>query len=458
MKFLAPLACMSLLACSQAPSLQTSTEYIVDFKDDVSAQQINAIEQKDNVHLARNSVLFPRTKMTHGFLTEDALEDLKSSSLVEDIEPVQYYSLIEDNSMNEDLLSEEMSSSDDGNEDEFSSPNDPLYKEGKQWNMTMIGVETAWKKTKGKGVVVAVLDTGISTGAGKYPRVPDLAKTCMKEGYSFVDDSTDAYDGHGHGTHVGGTIAQSTNNKVGVVGVAYQACLMPVKVLNDQGSGRTDDIAEAIIWATDNGAEVINMSLGGGGYSQVMANALKYAASHNVFVACAAGNAGRSTIEYPAAMDGCHAISSVGKSGNLAFYSSYGTNGNGVFISAPGGDQKADGQEGGIWQDTIVEGNPNKHGFFPFQGTSMATPHVAGAAALVISQIGPDKYNLEQVENALSNSATQKKEKNKYGSGILNVASAVAKVEEQPTHHSWFREIAIMLACAGVFIARKITR
>jgi serine protease len=338
-------------------------------------------------------------------------------------------------------------------------PNDPLYQDGKQWNMEMIGIEKAWKVSKGKGAVIAVLDTGISNGKGKYLRVPDLEQTCMVEGYNFIDDDKDPYDWHGHGTHVGGTIAQSTHNGIGVVGIAYKGCLMPVKVLSDEGWGTNTDIAEAIVWATDQGAHVINMSLGGGAHSQVIADALKYAVENNVFVACAAGNSGRAVIEYPAAMSGCYAISSVGKSGKLAFYSSYGDNGDGIFVTAPGGDQRADGQEGGVWQDTILAGDPNKHGYFPFQGTSMATPHVAGVAGLVVSTIGPEKYTLSKVEKVLSSSTVDKGDKTKYGNGLLNAEMAVKNASDQNSDLPW-TTLLLTMVLGGVTVTtfRKLRK
>ena len=114
----------------------------------------------------------------------------------------------------------------------------------------------AWKQGNGKGAVVAVIDTGVT-------KVGDLADTKFVPGYNFVANNTNADDDHGHGTHVAGTIAESTNNKIGVAGVAYGATIMPLKVLSARGSGSMGGIAQAIRWAADHGANVINMSLGG---------------------------------------------------------------------------------------------------------------------------------------------------------------------------------------------------
>src|SRR5690606_11854912 len=117
---------------------------------------------------------------------------------------------------------------------------------------------------------------------------------------------------HGHGTHSAGTIAQSTHNGKGVIGLAWRCKVMPLKVLSAQGWGTTSDIADAIRFAADNGAHVLSLSLGGGGYSKVMRDAVAYAHAKGCTVVCAAGNANRPKVEYPAAYPGALAISSVG--------------------------------------------------------------------------------------------------------------------------------------------------
>ena len=133
-------------------------------------------------------------------------------------------------------------------------PNDPCFRY--QWHLRQIGLPGAWKMGQGKGVVVAVIDTGVT-------RVADLAETPFVPGYNFIGNNANADDDHGHGTHVAGTIAESTNNKLGVAGVAYGVSIMPIKVLSAQGSGSMGGIAQGIRWAADHGANVINMSLGG---------------------------------------------------------------------------------------------------------------------------------------------------------------------------------------------------
>ena len=154
-------------------------------------------------------------------------------------------------------------------------PNDACFKY--QWHMNQIGMTDAWKRGNGKGAVVAVIDTGVT-------KVADLGDTKFVAGYNFVANTSDAADDHGHGTHVAGTIAQATNNRIGVAGVAYGATIMPLKVLSARGSGSVAGIAQAIRWAADHGANVINMSLGGPMAVGTMGSAVKYARDKGIRV------------------------------------------------------------------------------------------------------------------------------------------------------------------------------
>ncbi|WP_083624895.1 S8 family peptidase [Planktothrix serta] len=305
-------------------------------------------------------------------------------------------------------------------------PNDPLY--GQQWNFRSINIEGAWSETQGEGVTVAVIDTGVS-------RVPDLEQTQFVEGYDFVNDKIEAFDDNGHGTHVAGTIAQSTNNNYGVTGIAYKAKIMPLKVLSAGGGGTISDIAEAIKFAADNNADVINMSLGGGGESHLMQEAIDYAYSQGVVIIGAAGNSGENCAGYPARYPKVLGVAALDAAGNKTPYSNFGA---GVDIAAPGGLIQGENQVGGILQNTI-DPSTGEAVFVAFQGTSMAAPHVAGVAALIKAS-GVTEPN--QVINLLKESARKVAEDplNHFGAGHLDATNAVHKaLQGQITFRDFFR-------------------
>jgi len=376
---------------------------VLDFREDVPAaeiaEEVRAIAQQYNVNPRLNSEF---SEADHIYILEgdkrllNALKKSKLSKETEFIEPNYVYSASE-------------------------FPNDPEY--SKQWNLRSINVEAAWDETKGSGVTVAVIDTGISP-------VPDLKDTKFVKGYDFVNDRIEAYDDAGHGTHVAGTIAQSTNNGYGVAGVAYEASLMPLKVLAASGGGTVADIAEAIRYAADNGADVINMSLGGSGESKLMEEAIDYAYQKGVFLVAAAGNSSQNSASYPARYPHVIGVAALDSVGVKAPYSNFGA---GVDISAPGGSEA-----GKILQETI-DPETNEAVFVGYQGTSMAAPHVAGVAALVKATGVKEP---DEVLSVLKQSARVIKEDplNHFGAGHLDASAAVKlAVRGQITFRDFFR-------------------
>lgn len=291
-------------------------------------------------------------------------------------------------------------------------PNDPMY--DKQWHLRAMGAPEGWTTSaRGKGVVVAVIDTGIA-------KVEDLEGTKILKGASFVPGTSSATDDQGHGTHVAGTIAQTTNNGKGVAGIAPDATLLPVKVLSSYGFGSSAWIASGIDYAVDEGADVINMSLGGG-YSSVIHTAVKKARAKGVIVVAAAGNSGKRGVSWPGALEEAIGVSATGPGGAMAPYSSYGE---GVDIAGPGGDKTKPG--GGVLQDTI--NGKGGHHYVEYQGTSMATPHVVGAAAILLSQgIPPDAVEKLLLDTAKGNGQWDEK----YGYGQLDLGAALSQTGGQ---------------------------
>lgn len=298
----------------------------------------------------------------------------------------------------------------------FFVPDDPMLKD--QWHMERIGATRAWDFATGRGVTVAVVDTGIACETyGPFTKIKDLLQTECVEGWSFISNDSHASDDQGHGSHVAGTIAQSTNNGIGATGVAFHARLMPVKVLNEDGWGSTADVADGIRWAADHGAHVINLSLGGPRNSKVLEDAVKHALSKGSVVVAAAGNSGGS-VGYPGATDGVIGVSASDPDDKLAKFSS---RGKGVDIAAPGVN---------VTQQSICKkGRDSCQEYYSWNGTSMASPHVAGAAALMMSLGVTDPA---AVEGALKASARVVDDSEKgrllFGAGILQAADAASRV------------------------------
>ncbi len=428
---IAILATMGSVSSAHAnPDVQ---QIIVDLQDDTGDAEEAAIEAlMGGIDIRLNSIHSADERMFIADVPSDQvaaiLQRLKTDPRVEIAEPNAIYHLIDPPPVS---AIEGPDGGDAVNADNPSlAPNDPLW--SRQWSFRMVNVADAWSQSLGAGVVVAVIDTGVAYEDYKgFRKVEDLAGTEFVPGYDFTRDTDHPNDDHGHGTHVAGTIAQTTNNGIGVAGVAPRAKIMPLKVLTRRGSGTAADIADAIRFAADNRANVINMSLGGGIRSFAMQSAVRYARSKGVVVVCAAGNGGRRKVEFPAAYPGAFAVSSVGPTRKLAYYSSYGKQ---VAISAPGGDKQVGGDQGGVLQNTIVPERVDATNLYlAFQGTSMATPHVAGAAALIIATGVTDPDDVEDILKKSAQDAGPAGWDEQYGAGILDAAAAVRVAEARTT-------------------------
>ncbi|MBT3785849.1 S8 family serine peptidase [bacterium] len=411
---------------------------IIDFQDEVTQEQIESFEKKRGIDVEPIPGFFKAERWTIARKVVDFrhwIHKLKKSPLVEHVEPNYVMSVFEDSGFR------------NPNPEDF---NDPYYKF--QWHMAQIGLSEASRFSTGKGAVVAVIDTGVAFEKhGEFNVARDLNQAEFVAPYNFLANNKHANDDHGHGTHVAGTIAQSTNNELGVVGVAPAAKIMPLKVLDKSGRGTIDGIARAIRYAADKGAHVINMSLGGPMPSRALRKALQYAHKKGVLSICAAGNSGRS-VGYPAKYPECVAVSAVQYDEKITFYSSRGPE---IEIAAPGGnvqvDQNGDGYPDGVLQNTIYTQNPGKDDYMLFMGTSMAAPHVAGAAALLVSA-GVSHAN--KIRSILKDSSRKKGSANEYGSGILDVGNALKAAVLEP---GWFRLICAFLL-GGLFLRRRITQ
>ncbi len=360
----------------------------------------------------------------------------------------------------------------------MSRPNDTLYEH--QWNFPAIDMERAWDIQPGasNSIIVAVLDSGMAfrtttlrynsrfafrlvPGGPIYPALgivdvpfaaaPELGASGSDRFVAprdFIWNDELPVDLDGHGTHVAGTVGQLTNNNSGVAGMAYNVRLMPVKIIQGMwdeifGSpfeGTDDVVARGIRYAADNGAKVINLSIGRtlGGPAPAVADAMRYAIGRGCFIAVASGNT-RDDGNQPNRLaqsapeiDGMIAVGAVGRTLDLAYYS---TTGAYVEISAPGGDLRQAGNAGGILQQTLdldlletYDRPPAQYGppradvmaYYFFQGTSMATPHVSGFAALLMQQGLTDPAAIEAAMKRYATDKGTAGRDDQFGYGLIN--------------------------------------
>jgi serine protease len=287
-------------------------------------------------------------------------------------------------------------------------PNDPYYWSS-QWNLQRSGVldmQLAWELTSGSSsVTVAVVDAGVAyedydipsseqgqvySPDGRYHHAPDLVSTQFVQGYDCVNDDDHPNDEHGHGTHVAGTIAQSTDNGLGVAGMAFGCRIMPVRVANQYGQCTETDVADGIAYAWQNGANVINMSLGSPypDSSHLQHLSIIDAVNAGCVVVASAGNDGVGHVGYPAAFPECIVVGAVDWWWQMTPYSNWGA---ALDVVAPGGDTRTQNYWP-ITQNTYAEAggtppiNVSTFGYLEWQGTSMAAPHVSALVAMMMSR------------------------------------------------------------------------
>jgi serine protease len=326
------------------------------------------------------------------------------------------------------------------------TPNDPLYH--LQWNFQKLDMERTWDINRGaaSSLVVAVIDSGVAyTTKGPTREAPDLEGQTFVSPHDFIWDDDTPVDLDGHGTHVTGTIAQRTGNDLGVAGMAFNVSIMPVKVLSGPWDeimgapnvGTSETLAQALRYAADNGAKVMNLSLGGDGESDAERDAINYAISKGAVVLVAGGNSGEtgSPDSFPAAfaadIKGLVAVAALDLNLQRAVYSNSNPY---VEIAAPGGDVFADlnndGYGDGVIQQTLDPsavdiGIFDEFGYFFFEGTSMATPHVAGLAALLMTQGVTDPKAVEAVIERFATDIGPTGRDNDTGFGVINPRATI---------------------------------
>jgi subtilisin family serine protease len=288
-------------------------------------------------------------------------------------------------------------------------PNDPdLLSADRSYAISVTHTVEGWEYTAGNAaIMIAVVDTGLNLNH------PEFSGRVVA-GYDFINNDADPMDDNGHGTHTAGIVAAGSNNGIGMVGVCPQCSIMPVKVLNQNNAGTWSSVAKGVLYAVDQGARVINLSLGAAVSSQTLEEAIAYATAHDVLVVAAAGNMGTDRKFYPAALDGVLAVSATDAQDSHWSLSNYGDY---IDVAAPGY---------AIFS-TYHDLSNYYQGYNYMSGTSMASPFVAGLAGLLLSQEAErTPADITKLITSTADKMGTSVDDAYFGHGRINVARALA--------------------------------
>ena len=374
-------------------------EVIVTYRDGRAREQAQARGLTVMADLGTPGRAAPALVSTGGRAVSDVVAELKADPAVAQAEPNYRVQLVDDGAI------------------AALAVNDPQT--SGQYSLDRMRVRDAWSRDTGAGNLIAVLDTGVQFSH------PDLAGRVVR-GRDFVNDDTSAADDNGHGTWVAGIIAANANDGYGIAGITWSDKILPVKIMNREGTGSTSDLIAAIRWSADQGADVINMSVGGFPYSQIMQDAVNYAFAKGAVLVGAAGNNRREERFYPASFDNVISVSATQVNDEFSNWSSYGPD---VDVSAPGSSVLTTNCFKCTYADHDSWGS---HTYI--SGTSFATPNVSGVVALIRARY-PDA-TAQQVVNRLFNTVDDLGYHgwdNRYGRGRVNALRALGATVAQPS-------------------------